>query len=642
MIPGEGKIEESSSSSQETRSSSSRIDPTLAHPQDLPQMGSSAPTPDPEDPKSDSTLPPTIPSPGASESGSKQQQEEEEMKRSFLRNSIKSRFSFEIPPKSEPRIITIQEVMSESSLNFLLPQMMMWVDDWIAFYYQSCWSFMSIIQSIRNIFMEDEKLLMNCVTYSLGEVKSEYQRCQMRVLESHLRMVNLMTESLNNIHHHHMMSGTDSRGGSRHSSVSSGAADGTAAGFTQSSSFFRPSTAKKELYLQFVPLNFHLQHFTLVKTKGAKRKHSNAYSTIHMIPTSPIADKQVNILAIREQEPATQDSAIKDDRRPSSDDGPKTDELKEILVNPKEPNGNIESILMDDSHELLNDDNHNNLLDVYTVGSFAAHNLDFESGGMKRIFETRVGTDARTPTNNNRVRNFKPGNCYRIWRCMRDAFHVNFYSAKMESLLQALVDQIRDQHIDPKSLQETYSKIEMTGKKLAVILDPREVDTLLYTIDDVRQQEILTQSMEEDESHLKTGFPGPDTPSPRRRTSQEAFHGSKTCFPVTLCRRPERWIQQQECPKKTASRIRTRRTDRPWSSKGKPVLIMEMRTWMATSLKWRRVLRPRPGDINLSKRHHRVIIMKRLNQLIWSISTSMRLSFPSAVNWTTQTTSGQL
>lgn len=47
--------------------------------------------------------------------------------------------------------------------------------------------------------MDDEKRLMNCVTYSLGELATGWQRPQMRVLECHLRLVNVLTESLNEL-----------------------------------------------------------------------------------------------------------------------------------------------------------------------------------------------------------------------------------------------------------------------------------------------------------------------------------------------------------------------------------------------------------------------------------------------------------
>ena len=77
--------------------------------------------------------------------------------------------------------------------------------------------------------MNDEKSLMNCITYSIGEVKTEFQRNQMRALECHLRLVNVLTESLNRI------------------------------AIYQIENNFRPSTAKSELFLQFIPINLHLQ-----------------------------------------------------------------------------------------------------------------------------------------------------------------------------------------------------------------------------------------------------------------------------------------------------------------------------------------------------------------------------------------------
>src|SRR5262245_60157512 len=55
------------------------------------------------------------------------------------------------------------------------------------------------------MFMDDEKKLMNCVTYSLGELASRWQRPQMRVLESHLRLVNVLTESLNELYQYQLV-----------------------------------------------------------------------------------------------------------------------------------------------------------------------------------------------------------------------------------------------------------------------------------------------------------------------------------------------------------------------------------------------------------------------------------------------------
>jgi len=53
--------------------------------------------------------------------------------------------------------------------------------------------------------MDDEKKLMNCVTYSLGELAAQWQRPQMRVLESHLRLVNVLTESLNELQQYQLI-----------------------------------------------------------------------------------------------------------------------------------------------------------------------------------------------------------------------------------------------------------------------------------------------------------------------------------------------------------------------------------------------------------------------------------------------------
>jgi len=97
--------------------------------------------------------------------------------------------------------------------------------------------------------MNDEKKLMNCITYSIGEVLTEWQRSQMRALESHLRLVNVLTESLNEISHYQMQNS------------------------------FRPSTTKNDPFLQFIPLNFHLQQ-CLVNDSDSNRKLSYDIYTV--------------------------------------------------------------------------------------------------------------------------------------------------------------------------------------------------------------------------------------------------------------------------------------------------------------------------------------------------------------------------
>lgn len=108
--------------------------------------------------------------------------------------------------------------------------------------------------------MDEEKMLMNCITYSLGEVKPEYQRSQMKILESHLRLVNVLTESTNQLSQY------------------------------QADHSFRSSQLKHEQFLQFVPINFHLQRCLvtngfekkLIKnifTVGAFTSHSLGYET---------------------------------------------------------------------------------------------------------------------------------------------------------------------------------------------------------------------------------------------------------------------------------------------------------------------------------------------------------------------------
>jgi len=96
--------------------------------------------------------------------------------------------------------------------------------------------------------MDDEKKLMNCITYSIGEVQTEWQRSQMRALESHLRLVNVLTESLNEISQY------------------------------QAHHNFRPSNAKNEAFLQFVPLNFHFQQCLVSEADSNQKVSLNIFT----------------------------------------------------------------------------------------------------------------------------------------------------------------------------------------------------------------------------------------------------------------------------------------------------------------------------------------------------------------------------
>lgn len=108
--------------------------------------------------------------------------------------------------------------------------------------------------------MEDEKRLMNCITYALGEVKPAYQRRQMQVLESHLRLVNSVTESINQLSQEQL------------------------AGHC-----FRSSMQKLPLHLQFVPINLHLQQSLFANTNDLNgtnsANHNHESSSNHVDPS---------------------------------------------------------------------------------------------------------------------------------------------------------------------------------------------------------------------------------------------------------------------------------------------------------------------------------------------------------------------
>lgn len=241
--------------------------------------------------------------------------------------------------------------------------------------------------------MDDEKKLMNCVTYSLGEVSADWQRPQMRVLESHLRLVNVVTESLNELYQ-----------------------------FQLTKKLFRPSVTKKELHLQFVPLNLHLQRCLVIEAAEKRNGISNGTNGI------PVA------------------------------------------------NGNI--------GELGHEQGHTQVLDMFTVGAFAAHSLGFELGGM-RSSET---LELKTPTNNNnRDISHSSQSVGRVWRAMREFFRVSGLTALIDANLKLLMRQVDDLSVDERTLIKVYKQIEAWAKSLVTILNPNEVDQSLMSLDLLRR-----------------------------------------------------------------------------------------------------------------------------------------------------------
>ncbi|RWS06693.1 hypothetical protein B4U79_02585 [Dinothrombium tinctorium] len=258
-------------------------------------------------------------------------------------NTVHRSFQFEIPVKV--KTISVSELMAESTYCLVFPQTLM------------------------NIFMDDEKKLMNCVTYSLGEVKSEWQRPQMRVLESHLRLVNVVTESINELYQIQLQK-----------------------------RYFRPSTAKLEPHFQFVPINFHLQRCLVT-------------------------------------------------------------EVDNVTVNG------------------INDASKYNVLDLYTVGAFASHMMGFENGGIQLKSEIKNNTCVA-----------------KVWKAMKKFFRISSICLQIESNLKKLVTYLEDELADEHLITSTYGIIDCKAKSLLTILDPKEVDECVLSLESFRNTSLNSSS----------------------------------------------------------------------------------------------------------------------------------------------------
>ncbi|KAI1291100.1 Inositol polyphosphate-4-phosphatase type I A [Halotydeus destructor] len=294
-----------------------------------------------------------------------------------------SRAIHELDGHSASSNLYISEIMAEACLSFQLPQIIM------------------------NMFMDDEKKLMNCVTYSLGELVTQWQRPQMRVLESHLRLVNILTESINDLYQLTTLDPTR---------------------------MFRASRAKKELHLQFVPINLHLQRVIVSHGTGTDGFSGN-----------------------RTESPAFNSAA-------SDSDG-------------SEGSSDLQRLPM--------------CLDIHTVGAFAAHHLGHDHGGLR----TPDSSELRSPTNNNNqeMANQSVG---RVWRAMRDYFKIADLALQIECGTKNFAQQVMDLNcsksnnsfVHEKACQRAYSQLESWAEEIVNILNPSEVEQSLLSVDLLREE----------------------------------------------------------------------------------------------------------------------------------------------------------
>lgn len=258
--------------------------------------------------------------------------------------------------------------------------------------------------------MDDEKKLMNCVTYSLGEVKPDYQRTQMRVLESHLRLVNVVTESINELYQVQL-----------------------------DKKFFRPSIAKKELHFQYVPLNLHLQRCLVNDSdSGTKRRSTICYNN-------------------------TQQSAIK-------------------------------------SSDILENSNSTNSLDVYSVGAFAAHYLGFDQDNLNlnnldahlASKSTSVSTSTSSVTSsslssssNLNILSSKDVNSsiLKVWKAMKNFLLISSTVQLIDVSMRKLMFYIEDGSLAQDKLKTLYEMIDSNAHKLINVLDPRDVEETLMSLE---------------------------------------------------------------------------------------------------------------------------------------------------------------
>lgn len=289
-------------------------------------------------------------------------------------NVIHRSFQFDVPLKGLS--ISIEEIMAESKYCMLFPQIIM------------------------NIFMDDEKKLMNCVTYSLGEVKPDYQRTQMRVLESHLRLVNVVTESINELYQVQL-----------------------------DKKFFRPSIAKKELFFQYVPLNFHLQRCLVSDSDGVNKRRS----TICCENSSPIGMLNEN-------------------------------NLKNSL--------DVYSVGVFAAHYFRCDQ------DNLNINTLNPH-INIKNIPSSTSSSTSVATNQNSGTN----KDSGSSSVTKVWKAMKNFLHISSLVQLIEVSMRKLMFYIEDGSLAQEKLKTLYEMIDSNAHKLINILNPREVEETLMALE---------------------------------------------------------------------------------------------------------------------------------------------------------------
>lgn len=127
------------------------------------------------------------------------------------------------------------------------------------------------------------------------------------------------------------------------------------------------------------------------------------------------------------------------------------------------------------------------MLDVYTVGAFAAHNLGYDRGGFQALDDL----DAKTPTNNNRDVTLPTP--VRVWRAMRNYFRVSSLSANLIAKLGHLsavlvkIDQCRTVQDERESVR-IANDLDHIASQLVAILNPNDVELSLLSLDALRTE----------------------------------------------------------------------------------------------------------------------------------------------------------
>lgn len=117
-----------------------------------------------------------------------------------------------------------------------------------------------------------------------------------------------------------------------------------------------------------------------------------------------------------------------------------------------------------------------NQLDIWSVGAFTSHYLGYEDSGLHRLY-----LETRAPNADNNL-NANQQAVARVWKKMKDYFKLLTLSQLIEVNMTKLTSSLDSQ----ENVESFFKNIESLIERVSLILDSREVDEVMKSLDTMR------------------------------------------------------------------------------------------------------------------------------------------------------------